>query len=65
MSGLTFTEELEAAEKRLGKTLRMEAERVHRKTVRDRTHAFRNTDMRGPEPWKYRTDLTIGGKTVI
>lgn len=65
MSRLTFTEELEAAEKRLGKTLRTEADRVHRKTAHDRTHAFRNTDIRGPEPWKYRTDLTIGGKTVI
>lgn len=65
MSRLTFAEELEAAEKRFGKTFRTETDRVHESSMRDRTHAFRNTDIRGPEPWKHRTELTIGGKTVI
>lgn len=32
-----------------------EREQVHQEARRDGWHAFRDVDMRGPDPWRHRT----------
>lgn len=57
--GKTFEEEFAEACRRIGgNTLDSETDRVHRDAVRDRQHAFRNVDIKGPDPWKGRHDGT-------
>lgn len=39
--------------------VRTEIDRVHREAARDRHHAFGSVEIAKPDPWRYRTGLTI------
>lgn len=62
MSEKSFAEEFDKAVKRLGKSFQSETDRIHGNAVRDQKHAFRDVNIRKPDPWKRqvsRTDLSI------
>lgn len=58
----TFLEEFTEACRKLdagNSHLEAEAYRVHQDTVRDSRHAFSRVEIKGPDPWKQGTELTI------
>lgn len=59
--GKTFAQTFDDAVRRIGSNTYqdMERDRVHRETVRDNTHAYRDVEMKKPDPWRRNTGLTL------
>ena len=57
--GKTFLQEFEDAVRRMEAHQDSERDRVYRETVRDDKHAFRNVEIKKPDPWKHSGGLTI------
>lgn len=49
----TFAQALDDARRNIHRE--MEVQRVHNEAKKDSHHAYRNADIKGPDPWRDRT----------
>lgn len=55
----SFAEELYEAMEKVNAHQETEIQRVHQAAVRDHSHAYRDVDIKRPDPWKQDIGLSL------
>lgn len=55
----SFAEELYEAMEKINVHQEMEIHRVHQAAVRDPSHAYKDVDIKRPDPWRHDIGLSL------